>query len=328
MDKKTMMDTLVSNAKKIDFSVAREYAKEIQASIENNSYECELKSFIERYKHRNHKNIPPASLDEKADKFLSSLGYLCFVPLEIINRNEYLSKIIYDYKLSHLFIPLDNIQQQMEKSHKIGSYIIYLPMLAIEVITVMTWNFTNELMTALKLNKARSINQHTINGKTKIDIVFKPLSSIQKSWNDNLRQIKKKHAKGECINGQTQQGWLRVSDLAKHKADELKLKDFNLENSISELGKVSQGLIPNSVKHLDIFFVGKPSRSDTRLLYDQLRCFYDQINPLNNHFESLDKRLQGQSNDEKIKAKETSDYYEFLGRKMRRYFGIEFIELT
>ena len=328
MDKKTIIDTIMSNTKEIDFSDALKYTREIQAFVESNAFEYELKSFVEEYRLPQHKNIVLVSPDKEAGGFSFCLRYLCFVPMEIVAKNDYLYTEIQKGKLSSFFISLDDLQQRIEESHKIGSYIISLPMLAVEVIKTMVWNFINEFMTELKLGKNTRIDLDTINGKRKIDIVIKPLSKIQKSWKDSLHQIKMKQASGEPIVGQNQQGWLRVSEAFKQDAYEFKIKDFNLENNINELGKVSQGLIPNSLKHLDIFVVGKPSRSDTRLLYDHLRFFYNQINPLDNNFESLNKRLEGLGNDEKMKAKETSDYYEFLGRKMRRYFGIEFTELS
>jgi hypothetical protein len=328
MDKKTIIDTIMSNTKEIDFSDALKYTGEIQAFVESNAFEYELKSFVEGYRLPQHKNIVLLSPDKDAGGFPFYLRYLCFVPMEIVAKNDYLYTEIQKGKSSSFFISLDELQQRIKESHKIGSYIIDLPMLAAAVITNITSNFTNEFIITLKLNKGTSIDEFTINGKKKIDIVIKPLSSIQKSWKDSLRQIKKKQDSGEPIIGQIEQGWLLVSDLITRKAEELKIKDFNLEKFISEFGKVSQGLIPEMLRHLKIVVVEKPSRSDTRRLYDQLFFFYQKMNPLDDDFKTLEMRLENIGNDVKIKAKETSLYYEFLGRKMRRYFGIEFIKIT
>jgi hypothetical protein len=330
MDKKTIIDTIMSNTKEIDFSDALRYTGEIQAFVESNAFEYELKSFVEGYRLPQHKNIVLLSPDKEAGGFTFCLRYLCFVPMEIVAKNDYLYTEIQKGKSSSFFISLDELQQRLEESHKIGSYIINLPVLAVEVITTMVWNFINEFMTELRLGKNTSkYQQDKISGKKEIiHIAVKPLSSIQKSWKDSLRQIKKKQDSGEPIIGQNQEGLLLVSDAIKRMAEELKIKDFNLEKDISELGKVSQGLIPESLKHLVIAVVGKPSRSDTRRLYDQLFFFYQKMNPLDDDLKTLEKRLECLGKDEKLIAKETSLYYEFLGRKMRRYFGIEFIKIT
>jgi hypothetical protein len=248
--------------------------------------------------------------------------------MEILVKNDYLSGLIQKHKLDSLFHSLDLLQQRILDLPNVVTFIVDLKALSDQVVEAMVWNFYNEFMTPLGLGKNTRIDLDTIHGKRKIDIVIKPLSKIQKSWKDSLRQIKMKQAKGEPILGQNQQGWLRVSEALNQDADQLMSKEINIEKIISDLGKVSQGLIPNSHNHLDIFVVGKPSRSDARLLYDYLRFFYNQINPLDKNLDSLDKRLKGLGDDEKMKAKETSDYYEFLGRKMRRYFGIEFIKIT
>ena len=328
MDKETKINRIIFNNKNIDFSQFRLVTTCIKEFVESDDFENELKASIERQKQRHHKNIVSVLPDDEARMFLFCLPYLCFVPMEILVKNDYLSGLIQKHKLDILFYSLDELQQRILELPNVVTFIVDLKALTDQVVKTMVWNFYNEFMTPLGLGKNTRIDLDTITGKRKIDIVIKPLSKIQKSWKDSLHQIKMKQASGEPIVGQNQQGWLRVSEAFKQDAYEFKIKDFNLENNINELGKVSQGLIPNSLKHLDIFVVGKPSRSDTRLVYDHLRFFYNQINPLDNNFESLNKRLEGLGNDEKMKAKETSDYYEFLGRKMRRYFGIEFTELS
>jgi len=330
MDKKTIIDTIISKTKEIDFSDALMYTEAIQAFVKINAVEHELKAFIQRYKLSHHKNTDQVQSSLMEEAFLACLPYLCFVPMEIVAKDGYVHTEIQKGKLSSFFITLDELQQRLEESHKIGFYIISLPMLAVEVITTMVWNFINEFMTELKLGKNTSkYQQDKISGKKEIiHIAVKPFSSIQKSWNDNLRHINKKLAKGESIDGAIQLGWFKVFDELRGIIKSLNTNEINFEKMSSELGKVSQGLIPTSLKHLGIFVVGKPSRSDTRRLYDQLFFFYQKMNPLDDTIESLDKRLEGLGKDATLEAKETSLYYEFLGRKMRRYFGIEFMELT
>jgi hypothetical protein len=262
------------------------------------------------------------------EAFLACLPYLCFVPMEIVAKDGYVHTEIQKGKLSSFFISLDELQQRLEESHKIGSYIINLPVLAIQVSTIIKWHFMNEFMAEMGLGRKIFRFEQTTTGKKEITTVIKPMNKMIKAFNDNMRHINKKLAKGESIDGYIQLGWFKVFDALRGIVKPLHTKDVNLEDIITNTGKLVQGLIPDELKPLTIFMVGKPSRSDTRRLYDQLFFFYQKMNPLEDMIELLDKRLEGLGKDATLEAKETSLYYEFLGRKMRRYFGIEFIELT
>jgi hypothetical protein len=328
MDKKTIIDTIVSETKEIDFSDALEYTEAIEAFVKFHVFEYELKSLIERYKPLHHKNTLNVQLSLREETFLDCLPYLCFVPVEILAKNDYLSAAIQKGKLSRFIIPLDELQQHMKESHKIGSYIISLPMLAIQVNTTIKWHFMNEFMTSLGLGREIFRFEQTTMGKKEITVVIKPINKMIKAFNDNMRHINTKLAKGESIVGDIQLGWFNVYDELRGIAKQLNSKEVVLEDVITNIGKVVQGLIPDELKPLTIFVVDKPSRSDTRRLYDQLFFFYQKMNPFDYAFVSLDKRLEGLGKDEKLIAKETSIYYELLGRKMRRYFGIEFIKIT
>jgi len=328
MDKKTIIDTIISKTKEIDFSDALMYTEAIQAFVKINAVEYELKAFIERYKLSHHKNTDQVQSSLMEEAFLACLPYLCFVPMEIVAKDGYVHTEIQKGKLSSFFISLNELQQRLEESHKIGSYIINLPVLAIQVSTIIKWHFMNEFMTEMGLGRKIFRFEQTTTGKKEITTVIKPMNKMIKAFNDNMRHINKKLAKGESIDGDIQLGWFKVFDELRGIVKPLHTKEINLEDIITNTGKVVQGLIPDELKPLTIFMVGKPSRSDTRRLYDQLFFFYQKMNPLDDTIESLDKRLEGLGNDATLEAKETSLYYEFLGRKMRRYFGIEFIELT
>jgi hypothetical protein len=87
------------------------------------------------------------------------------------------------------------------------------------------------------------------------------------------------------------------------------------------------GQIPTNVRHLDVFILSEPTREDHRRLYDKLYVFYCQMNVLDADKLKLEDFTMSTYGDPILIQKETSRYYEYLGRKMRRYFGIKFHEI-
>ena len=328
MDRDTIMNQILSFNGNVDFSEIEENTTDIESYLESPRFENELKAFVKRYKQLHHKNIVPLIPNDDELDFLNCLPYLCFIRQEKLKKNAYLFDILQNGMLSSFFIPVDELKQRILELKNCRSFIVCLPMLAIQVITTIKWHFMNELMTEMGLGRKISRFEQTTTEKKEITTVIKPMNKMMKSFNDNMRLINMKLAKGESIVGDIQLGWFRVSDELRGFAKQPNAKEFILEDIITNSGKLVQGLIPDELKQLTILVREKPNRSDTRKLYDQLFLFYQKMNPLDGKFESLGKRLEGLGKDAALEAKETSLYYELLGRKMRRYFGIEFVELA
>jgi len=328
MDRDTIMNQILSFNGNVDFSEIEENTTDIESYLESPRFENELKAFVKRYKQLHHKNIVPLIPNDDELDFLNCLPYLCFIHQEKLKKNAYLFDILQNGMLSSFFIPVDELKQRILELKNCRSFIVCLPMLAIQVITTIKWHFMNELMTEMGLGRKISRFEQTTTEKKEITTVIKPMNKMMKSFNDNMRLINMKLAKGESIVGDIQLGWFRVSDELRGFAKQPNAKEFILEDIITNSGKLVQGLIPDELKQLTILVREKPNRSDTRKLYDQLFLFYQKMNPLDGKFESLGKRLEGLGKDAALEAKETSLYYELLGRKMRRYFGIEFVELA
>ena len=328
MDRDTIMNQILSFNGNVDFSVIDENTTDIESYLESTRFENELKAFVKRYKQLHHKNIVPSIPNGDELDFLICLPYLCFIRQEKLKKNAYLFDILQNGMLSSFFIPVDELKQRILELKNCRSFIVCLPILAIQVINTIKWHFMNELMTEMGLGRKIFRFEQTTTGKKEITTVIKSMNKMMKSFNDNMRHINMKLAKGESIVGDIQLGWFRVSNELRGFSKQPNAKEFILEDIITNSGKLVQGLIPDELKQLTILVREKPNRSDTRKLYDQLFLFYQKMNPLDDKFESLGKRLEGLGKDAALEAKETSLYYERLGRKMRKYFGIEFVELA
>ena len=323
MDNSTVREHILNNTTSLDVSVIKEHMDCIQAFIEAPYFENQLLAFVESNKQIHHKNIELPTCSVLEATFTVSLPYMCLLPYEIIALNPYLSDLMKRSNLLDRFFALDDIIQCTDDVHEIGPYIVDVRMLKVHLLLNLPWYFMNEFMDALGLSKDTSIKQNNKN----VDITVKPLDKMKKSFSDNLRIIKKKLEAGETLVGQNQLGWLLVSQEITADAEQLNIKDFVLEDNLSGIGSVTRGLLPESQRHLDIFELYKPSRLDTKLLYDKLYFFYKRLKPDDVQFETLETRLAGLGSDPEIIRKETLRYYEALRRKMNRYFGIKITKL-
>lgn len=321
MDKSTIREHILNNTSSFDISTIKTQIHRIKAYVESPYFENQLIAFTERYKLMHHKNIELPATGVNDEKFIASLPYMCLIPYEIIALNPYLSDILERSNLINRFFALDDILQCTDDIHEVGPYIVDVRLLKVHLLLNLPWYFMNEFMDALGLSKYTSIKNNNKN----VDVTVKPLDKMKKSLSDNTRIIKKKLAKGEPLVGQIQLGWESVSQEITLVAEQLKTKDFILEDNLSGIGSVTRGLLPESQRHLDIFELYKPSRLDKRMLYDKLYFFYRRLKPDDVQFVTLETRLAGLGNDPEIVRKETSKYYEVLTRKMNRYFGVEIL---
>ena len=167
MIRDTISNQILSHNKSIDFSEYIENTVFLKAFLETPLFEFELKALIGRYKQIHNKNISQVKPNEMEAAFSSCLPCLCFVPMEILNKNTYVLNIIQKGNLSAFFISLDDLQQRIFELQNFSSYCVFLPMFAYQVITTMKWLFMNELMTELGLGRETIVYQQTTLGKKK-----------------------------------------------------------------------------------------------------------------------------------------------------------------
>lgn len=319
MDKSKKRKHVFSQTTSIDMSNIKEHIDCIQAFLESPYFENQLMSFVERYKKIHHKNIELPTCDLLEATFTISLPYMCFVPQEIVALNPFMSNLLKRSNLSPRFFALEDILQCMDDFHDEGPFIVDINTLKVQLLLNLPWYFMNEFMDALGLSKYTSVKKN----KKNVDVTIMPLDKMKKSFSDNLRIVKKKLEAGEPVVGQNQLGWWLVSQQITSDAERLNIKDFILEDYLTGLGSVTRGLIPESLRRLEIIALYKPNRLDKNMLYDKLYLIYRRLTPNNIQFKTLETRLADLGNDPEIISKESSKYYEALTRKMNRYFGIQ-----
>ena len=248
---------------------------------------------------------------------------MCFVPLEIIALNPFMCVTLKTTNLSRRIFALDDILEYVDDIHQVGPYVVDIRMLQHHLHSILPVTFMDEFMDVLGLAKETSIR---MNNKI-VDLRVSPMEKMKKSFSDNLRLGKKKHEAGMQISGQNELGWILVYQRILEHIEKENIKDFEFEDCLKALCSAKRGLLPESQRYLDIFLLHKPSRLDTKLLYDKLYFFYKRLKPDDVQFETLETRLAGLGSDPEIIRKETLKYYEALRRKMNRYFGIKITKL-
>lgn len=319
MKKATTFDPLLSETSSIDLSTIKKFTSCIQELLKAPDFHDYLEAFILRCRMPNHKHIQLITCNKYEVAFTISLPYMCFVPPEIIALNPYMCAKLKTSNLSRRIFALDDILEYVNDIHQVGPYEVDIKVLQHHLYSILPVTFMDNLMDVLGLSKETSIR---MNNKI-VDLRVSPIEKMKKSLSDNLRFSKKKHEAGKQITGQNELGWFLVYENILDYIEKENIKDFKFEDCLRALGSINRGLLPESQRHLDIVLSYKPSRLDTKLLYDKLYFFYKRLKPDDVQFETLETRLAGLGSDPEFIRKETLKYYEALRRKMNRYFGIK-----
>lgn len=318
--KNTMtLEQLLADTSSIDLSTIKEFTSCIQGLLKAPDFQDYLEAFVLRSKMPHHKNIQFITCNEYEAAFTIVLPYMCFVPPEIIALNPYMCVVLKTTNLPRRIFALDDILEYAADIHQVGPYVVDVRMLQHQLYSILPVTFMDEFMDVLGLSKETSMR---INNKI-VDLTVSPIEKMKKSLADNLRIVKKKLEAGKQISGQNELGWFLVYQNILDHVEKQNIKDFVFEDYLRALGSAKRGHLPESLRHLDIFQLYKPSRLDRNLLYDKLHFFYKRLKPDDIEFETLETRLARLASDPEIIRKETSKYYEALRRKMNRYFGIK-----